>query len=58
MLMILKENMGNIIAGTILVVIVLLIIKKLIKDKKAGNGCSGCSSSCNCACSVIEERKK
>lgn len=43
----LSENMGTIFVGLILAVILILIIKKIIKDRKNGSscscGCSGCS---------------
>jgi len=50
--------MGNIIVGITLLLIVLLIIRKLIKDKKSGNGCSGCNDGCNCCSTPIEKNKE
>lgn len=37
--------MGTFLVGVVLVVVVVAIIRKLIKDKKEGKGCSG---NCNC----------
>lgn len=46
-----RSNLGNIIVGAILVLIVGLIIKSL---KKSKGGCSGCS---NRACPKFDEKK-
>lgn len=51
----LAENMGTIFVSAIIVLIVVLIIRKLIRDKKAGRhscggdcgGCAGCSGCCD-----------
>lgn len=43
----LSANYGNIIVGTIILAVVIGIIVKMVRDKKAGRsscGCSGCSS--------------
>ena len=42
--------MGTFVVGSILVIIVALIIRKLIKDKKNGGGCDGNCGSCGCGC--------
>lgn len=46
MLSILMDNIATIIIGIALLLIVVFIIRKMIRDKKSGNccGCSGCSS--------------
>lgn len=52
MLEFLAQNYGSILVGAILLVIVVLIIRKLVKDKRAGkSSCGGNCSACghNCA---------
>lgn len=44
MLSTITDNIGTIIVGAVLAIIVILIIRKLYKDKKAGR------SSCGCGC--------
>ena len=44
MLSTITDNIGTIIVGAVLAIIVILIIRKLYKDKKAGK------SSCGCGC--------
>jgi hypothetical protein len=44
----LTKNGGTIFVAAVLIIIVALIIKKLIKDKKAGKTCSGCGDTCDC----------
>ncbi len=39
------EYIGTIIVGVILAAVVVLVIRKMVKDKKAGKGSCGC----NCA---------
>lgn len=41
-----KENLGTIAVGAVVLTIVVLLVLKLVKDKRAGkSGCScGCSS--------------
>lgn len=42
--------MGTVIVGTILVLVVGAVIRKMIKDKASGKchcGCDSCSSSCH-----------
>lgn len=52
MLTFLKANTGTIAVALILAVIVFLIIKKIVKDKKAGKGiCGGDCSKCHGNCS-------
>lgn len=55
----LAENMGTIFVSAIIVLIVVLIIRKLICDKKAGRhscggGCGGCAG-CSGCCDVHDE---
>lgn len=48
----LAQNYGSILVGAILLVIVALIVRKLVKDKRAGkSSCGGNCSACghNCA---------
>lgn len=50
MLEFLKENIGTIIAGGIVLLVVLFVLLKMRRDKKnhktsCGCGCSGCPSS-------------
>ena len=42
------ENLGNLIVGAIVVLVVLLAVWKLIKDKRENKCCGG---SCSCGCS-------
>lgn len=42
--------MGTFIVGAILVIVVVAIIRKLIKDKKEGKGCGGNCNSCGTHC--------
>lgn len=46
------SNIANIVVISILVLAVALVIRKLVRDKKAGKsscgcGCSNCSGACN-----------
>jgi hypothetical protein len=50
MLSFLIENIGTILIGAILAFIVILIILKMRKDKKAGKSSCGC----NCGCCANE----
>lgn len=47
----LMANLGNIVVGSIIVVILYLAIRQMIRQRKSG-GCSGCaaSGSANCHC--------
>lgn len=40
--------MATLIVGTIVAVIIGLIIRSMINDKKNGVSCSGCSGNCGC----------
>ena len=47
----LVENLGTIVVSAALILIVALVIRKLIKDKKAGKHACGCDcGSCGCGC--------
>lgn len=54
-------TMGDIIVIAVLVLIVALIVRGMIRDKKKGKccGCSGCSGCASCCgnCSGCAERK-
>ena len=54
-------SMGDVIVIAVLVLIVALIVRGMVQDKKKGKctGCSGCSScaSCKYACSGCPSRK-
>lgn len=52
MLEFLTENYGSIIAGAVVLAIVMLVIIKMVKDKRAGkNSCGGSCESCKaCGC--------
>ena len=48
-----KELIGSIAVGIVLAIIVFLIIRKLVRDKKSGKhicsgDCKGCSGACHC----------
>ena len=48
----LQENIGSIVVGLILLVVVALIVRRLILDKKAGKHlCGGSCGSCGGGCS-------
>ena len=47
------SNIGTICVGTVLAFVLIMIVRGLIKDKKAGKsscgcGCSSCAMSCSC----------
>ena len=48
----LQENLGTIIAGLLVAAAVILVIVKMLKNKKAGKsscgGCAGCPNEANC----------
>lgn len=52
------NNMGTIITALILIIAVALVIRVMIRDKKAGKGCSGCAHSCSCHGSVNQNKAK
>ena len=55
----LKANIGTILIIAVLVIIVALIIRGLIKDKKAGKGtCGGDCSHCHASCMHSEATPK
>ena len=45
MLEFLADNIGTIVIGLVLLVVILLVIRKLVKDRKNGSACS-----CGCGC--------
>ena len=60
-----SEHLGDIIVGGILLVIVVAIVVKMVKDKKAGKsscgcggGCSGCASSNICHMDAEQIKKE
>lgn len=42
----LSENLSTIVITLILIIVVALIVRGMIRDKKAGKLCSGCSGGC------------
>lgn len=48
MLTFIADNIANIAIALILAGIFALIIRKLVKDKKAGKACSSCSGCSHC----------
>ena len=49
----LTDNIGTIVVAAILVIIVALILRKMIRDRRAGRrncscGCEGCPGSASC----------
>lgn len=46
----LTDNIGNIVVSLILIAIVVLVIRKMIKDKRQGKSSCGCNCG-NCAMS-------
>ena len=56
-----KDNLGTIIVGLILILIIVLIIKSMIKDKKTGKSlCTHDCSSCGMggSCTKMKDLKK
>ena len=49
--------MATYIVGALVILVAVLIIKKMIKDKKNGAGCSGCSG-CGGSCSCHSTQKE
>lgn len=54
-----KENAGTFLVGLLLIIAVIVSVRKIVKDKKAGKscgcgGCSGCPS--NGVCHSAEEK--
>ncbi len=47
MIAFLMENLSTIIVALILAAVVVLVIRKMVRDKKAGHSCS-CGGSCGC----------
>ncbi|MBC8609544.1 FeoB-associated Cys-rich membrane protein [Massiliimalia timonensis] len=45
MLEFLADNIGTIVIGLVLLVVIILVIRKLVKDRKNGSACS-----CGCGC--------
>lgn len=56
------NNMGTIITALILIIAVALVIRVMIRDKKAGKGCcggcSGCAHFCSCHGSINQNKVK
>lgn len=55
------QNSGSIIVGAIVLAILILVIRKLIRDAKSGNcsSCGGCGGCANCKMnSNCESRRK
>lgn len=48
MMLFLKENLGSIIIGLIILAVVIMIILNMVKNKKKGKSSCGCGCS-NCA---------
>lgn len=52
MLNFLSEQFSTLLVGSVVLLLLLLVINKMIKDKKTGKscgcGCSGCASSESC----------
>lgn len=56
------NNMGTIITALILIAAVTLVVRVMIRDKKAGKccggGCSGCAHSCSCHDGINQNKAK
>lgn len=56
MLNFLATNLSTIIVGVIILAVVILIVRKLIKDKKSGKSCSSCPGNCHsCPSSMYDK---
>ncbi|MDR1835348.1 MAG: FeoB-associated Cys-rich membrane protein [Fusobacteriaceae bacterium] len=44
----LKENIGTIAVAAALAIIVLWIVRKLVRDRRAGRTCGSCPDNCGC----------
>ena len=58
----LRDNLGTIVVSLILAAIVILVILKMVKDKKKGKiscgcGCSGCAMRDTCHSHPSQEQK-
>ena len=58
-----RKGKMNMNAGTILVLLVLLcivglVVRKIVKDKKAGKTCGSCSGNCSCCHGAAEQEIK
>lgn len=56
----LSNNLGTIIAGAIVLILVLLAIRSMIKSRRAGKSSCGCGSGCggcHSACSIDESKE-
>ena len=53
------NNIGTILTGAVLLIIVALVLRTMIRDKKTGkSGCGGCSNACACHGSVKSGKVK
>ncbi len=57
------NNIGTILTGAVLLIIVALVLRTMIGDKKTGKGgcggsCGGCSNACACHGSVKSGKVK
>ena len=57
------NNIGTILTGAVLLIIVALVLRIMIRDKKTGKGgcggsCGGCSNACACQGSVKSGKAK
>lgn len=57
------NNIGTILTGAVLLIIVALVLRTMIRDKKTGKGgcggsCGGCSNACACHGSVKSGKVK
>ena len=57
MLTFIANNLSTIIVGIILIAVVVLIIRKLVKDKKSGKYCSSCPGNCQSCPSTTFDKK-
>lgn len=51
--------MGDVIIITLLAVVVVLIVRSMIKNRRAGRTCSGCSCHCeSCSAECSQQKPK
>lgn len=51
-------NAGTIIVLLLLLCVVGLVVRKIVRDKKAGNTCGSCGGNCSCCHGAAEEKVK
>lgn len=56
MLEFIQANWGNLLVGLVVLLICVGSVVKIVRDKRAGKGCAGCSAKGSCGCHEQGER--